>query len=420
MYFSKKSFLSLIFFVLMCGKIISQDTLNAAYIEQKSYQLYVDKNWSELIKFGNQALKSGIDYYYLQIRLGIAYYEEKNYAIAETHFKESLFFNSEDELAKEYLYYCYIYNGRNEEARKLSNSFSEALIKKVDIKEQSKVGFFLVEAGTKVANQTGYYNQGTNTNSNYFNSPLYFQIGLNHYVKNKFSLFHAITKYNQVSFIGNSKQTQYYIKASIPLKNNWLLSPSIHVLNSKLITETATPPSTLHVGPPPRKIITETTSNSIIGSVSIQKTINKYTLSAGSLVSNIANKSQIIHNGFISYSVFGNPKLILGCTGYVHTLDSYATTYAAVAPFLYYQPINRFSIKASYFYNEGKNIIEDNGYLVNNSFDLTTSRTSLLTNFQINKRVSLFGLYQFEKKVEAVQSFNYNYNVFVVGLKFIP
>lgn len=61
----------------MCGKIISQDTLNAAFIEQKSFQLYVEKNWNELIKFGNQALKSGIDYYYLQIRLGIAYYEEK-------------------------------------------------------------------------------------------------------------------------------------------------------------------------------------------------------------------------------------------------------------------------------------------------------------------------------------------------------
>ena len=108
-------------------KGIAQDTLNSAIVEQKSYQLYLDKNWNELIKFGNRAINSGFDYYYLQIRIGIAYFEKKNYSLAENHFKKVLQFNSDDELAQEYLYYCFIYNGRNEEARMLSRLFKSDL-----------------------------------------------------------------------------------------------------------------------------------------------------------------------------------------------------------------------------------------------------------------------------------------------------
>ena len=79
-----------LFFVLFFSmKGIAQDTLNSAIVEQKSYQLYLDKNWNELIKFGNRAINSGFDYYYLQIRIGIAYFEKKNYSLAENHFKNT-------------------------------------------------------------------------------------------------------------------------------------------------------------------------------------------------------------------------------------------------------------------------------------------------------------------------------------------
>ena len=89
---TKKHLLAL-FFVIITIKGISQDTINSATVEQKSYQLYLDKNWTELIKFGNKALDKGFDYYYLRLRIGIAYYEKKNYSIALGHFKNVLKFN---------------------------------------------------------------------------------------------------------------------------------------------------------------------------------------------------------------------------------------------------------------------------------------------------------------------------------------
>lgn len=421
MYLNRTSKLILLFFVLIAGKIFSQDTLNSAIVEQKSYQLYLDKNWTDLIKFGNNALNKGFDYYYLQIRIGIAYFEKKNYSLAENHFKKVLEFNSDDELAQEYLYYCFIYNGRNEEARMLSKNFKKELAEKIGTNKLSKVEFILLEGGTKISDSPDYYNKDTKTNSNYFNSPVYLQLGLSHYIKNRFSVFHALTYYKQVSFIGESKQIQYFLKGSVPINNNWLFSPSIHFLGSKLTTSSpATPPSTLHIGPPSRTVITETKSNAVVGSLAIQRTINKFTISIGTSVSNIADKTQLIHNGFVSYSVFGNSKLVLGCSGYAHTIDNYSTTYAAFTPFIYLQPMKRLSIKASYFSNSGTNLIEDNGYLVNNSFDLTSSRLSILASLYLSKHVSFYALYQFENKTESAQKFNYQYNVIVGGLKITP
>ena len=92
----------------------------------------------------------------------------------------------------------------------------------------------------------------------------------------------------------------------------------------------------------------------------------------------------------------------------------------SLSPFIYVQPINQISLKLSYLSNTKNNVIEENGYLVNNSADLTKSRYSVLVNFNISKKVALYGLYQLEYKQERAQLFNYQYNVFVAGLKITP
>ena len=62
-------------------------------------------------------------------------------------------------------------------------------------------------------------------------------------------------------------------------------------------------------------------------------------------------------------------------------------------------------------------MIEDNGYIINNSTDLTKSRASMIANLYVHKNVSFYALYQLEFKEEAVQLFNYRYNVILAGVK---
>lgn len=422
MNFKRTIKLFILLFVFSFYKGVSQEELNSAIVEQKSYQLYVDKNWSELIKYGNMAINKGYDYFYMQMRVGIALYEKKNYASAESHFRKALKFNSSDELTQEYLYYCYFFTGRYDESRRVSSSFSKELAQKLGTDKQSSVGFIMIEGGTKISDSVSYYDVNKKTNSNYFDPAIYFQAGLGHYIKNRVSMFHAFTYFNQSTFISRVGQTQYYLKGAIPIKSNWLISPSVHFINIKNTSEIMPAPPTNSMFPGPRPVAqtSVSVSNYFVGSMAVQKTIKKFTLSVGSTVSNMSDFTQFIHSGFVSYSVFGNSKLVLGCADYLHTVDTYSTLNNSIAPFIYVQPFNRLSLKASYLMNSGNNIIEDNGYLVNNSPDLTNSRLSFLLNCVISKHISIYGLYQLEDKTESQQSFNYKYNVIVGGLKITP
>jgi tetratricopeptide (TPR) repeat protein len=400
----------------------AQDSLQAETIDQKSLRLYTEKKWSELIKVGNESVKEGNDYFYLRMRIGIAYYEKKNFNLAEEHFKKALEFNSTDDLALEYLYYCNYLVGKYEEARIISKLFSTELAEKTGVAKQTSAEFIIIEGGTKQTDSASYYEKSKKASVNYFNPATYFQIGLKHYVKNRASLFHAITYFNQETFLGTTTQKQYYLKSTIPLKNNWQISPAIHLVNLKYSVQQIImpPPNAPPFGPPPKQQTITTKSNYYIGSISMQKNLRKFTFSIGSTISTMSDTTQLLNSGFISYSPFGNSRLVLGAIGYLHTLDGYNSTNYSYVPFIYFQPITKIGIKASYLVNNNHNIIEENGYLVNNSPDLTNSRFSLLANFTISKHIALYALYQRENKHEAVQKFDYKYNVIVGGIKITP
>jgi hypothetical protein len=134
----------------------------------------------------------------------------------------------------------------------------------------------------------------------------------------------------------------------------------------------------------------------------------------------MSGKNEILNTATLFFSATGNSRMILGCSAYLHTQDNYTTSYLSPIPFLYIQPITRLSLKVSYLYNRGNNIIEDNGYIVNNSPDLTQSRWSFLLNADVSKHLSIYALYQLEFKEEIVQRFNYKYNVILAGIKIIP
>ncbi len=397
----------------------SQEPISSSEVEQKSLQFYNEKKWDELIPFVKQALTNGNDYFYLRMRIGIAYYELSNYTQAELHFKKALTFNSSDEVAQEYLYYSYLLNAKYDDARTLSFEFSSTLSEKVGVKKENGVVMFFLEGGTKISDSAYYYNKGTNSKSNFFNPALYFQAGLTHYVSKHSTLTHTLTYFNQTAHIGTIAQLQYYINAGFSLKNNWHLSPSIHWVNLGNTTQITTPPPPTFPPQPPRTQTIKTVNNYFVGSLEIQKRLTNIIFSLGTTVSNINSTTQLIHSGGITVSPLGNMKLLLGLTSYLHTTKSYATLNTAFAPFVSFDPIKKLTIKLSYLTNQNDNFVEQNGYIINNSPDLTKSRMSVLINGNINKHLTIYGLYQSEQKQETTQKFNYKYSVFVAGFKII-
>jgi len=117
----------------------SQETLNFTNVDKQTYDYYLAKDWSNVISVGENAISQNIDYFYLRMRLGIAYYERKEYEKSAKNFKKALEFNDGDELTSEYLYYSYIFTQKYAEAEQLSANFSKELKKKIGIVEQKFV-----------------------------------------------------------------------------------------------------------------------------------------------------------------------------------------------------------------------------------------------------------------------------------------
>jgi len=419
---SFKEIVFLLFFHLIGFSSLAQkDTLSASSADTKTYQLYQQKKWPELIQVGNQALKKGYDFYYMRVRVGVAYFEKGNYALARVHFEKALDFNSYDPLALEYLYFCYLYNGKEEEARNLSTTFSAKLKTKMGLDSLSPTNFIAVEGGAKISSSLIFNVDSSNTDDYFFNPATYFQVGIKHHPKNKFSLFHAATLFNQESYAGKVQQLQYFLESAIPLKSNWLISPSIHLVRLKFSTEIEIQPTFGQANP--QRVQTQTfssTSNYFIGSFSVRKSIRKFDFSGGTTYSNISSANQYNHFGGMSFHVFGNSKLVFGLTGYLHTNDDYTSTYNSYAPFLYLQVTKFASVKLSALFNQGNNIIEGNGYLVNNSLDLTKERYNVLVNLRMSKTISWYGMYQLESKEDGGQLFDYQYSMFLAGIKITP
>ena len=120
---------SLFMFYVFVAK--AQEKLNYAEVDKQSYQLFLEEKWPELIRFSAEARKQGIDFFYLQVRTGIAWYNQGKYRNAAPWFLEAYANDKSFEWLQEYVYYSLVFSGRKLEAVKYAPLFSDAMKKKI-------------------------------------------------------------------------------------------------------------------------------------------------------------------------------------------------------------------------------------------------------------------------------------------------
>jgi len=249
-----------LFFIAL--KLNGQVTGSFRYADSLTYSLYAEKHWNDLIKEGNLSLREGYDYYYMRMRIGIAYYEKHNYLMSALQFRKALAFNENDQVALEYLFYSYYLSGRTPLSWALMSSFYpqnwERILKESKIKKNSiTIESFFSDAGTdKILSDpdTWFSNPeaGSQIATKYFiNTELY----ASHIVGKNVSYFHSFTnliKDNYLHYYDGTKvtdllsqriiQNQYYGSLNFFSQNGWVFSPSIHLLTAgyPLITITTT------------------------------------------------------------------------------------------------------------------------------------------------------------------------------------
>lgn len=359
-----------------------------------TYSLYFQKKWDELITNGNTVLEEGSDYYYLRLRLGIAYFEMEEYLLAEDHFKSSVEFNSLENLPKEYLYYCYLYTGRTTQARRLAQGFNADLLSKIGLDSIPIFNYIGLDGGGKFSDLIDVPNAGL----------LGFSVG--HRIQPSVFVDHSYSYYSQSNSLWSFKQHDYYLQASIPLKDNYTIAGGFHYVHSNLLF------SALSTG-------ATTTTNWFVSSINLEKQFKKHKAEFGLSTIGSSGYFQLQYNLTYAFYPKANTDLFFGAKAYIHTNDAHVSTNLAALPFVSYRLYEKWNVFASYLLNGGSNIAEWNGAIMNNSPDLTTGRFSATINYQLLKQASIGLTYQYEQK-ESLWTSNHTYNSIFVSLKFNP
>lgn len=253
---SKRSGITIIFLFFLFA-VSAQKNLSYAEVDNKSFELYQQQKWAELMDFSAEAREEGIDFFYLQARTGIAYYNLKKYRNAADWFLKAWENDKSFEWLQEYLYYSLIYSGRNIEASKIADKFSVAFKQKIyyqkmkPLRAALEVGYSFNPDFDKLSGTS--FDERLNVGSDYGEAFIlknyHFEtFDYSHQIAPGVFLNHNFTHLgidreeqvfwgSRYSFPIKVTQNQYFINPVFVLKKKWYGSVSINAIwgNSDLV-----------------------------------------------------------------------------------------------------------------------------------------------------------------------------------------
>ena len=220
-------------------------------INQETYRLYQESDWDSLVLKGREALRQGVDYYYLRMRIGIAWFNKKNYRTAARHFIRAMEMNQGDPVALEYLYYSRLYAGQAGQAGAMRARFEGELAQKLPRER----GAFFQSAGAEYLYETADHNRPLSNPDGLYALPagsqpvtLHFSnvnLTLENGLAPGISLIHSynyLSKYNHFylndglgTYYDLSEQHmfqhQYYLSPHFTLPSGFTFMPMVHLIS---------------------------------------------------------------------------------------------------------------------------------------------------------------------------------------------
>ena len=229
----------------LTGPLSAQQKITFPVVDEATYRFYLEENWDSLIHYGKLAEKQGISYYYLDLRMGIARFEKKQYLLASSWFRKAMSHDNFEDLPMEYLYYTYLYSGQYNRADLVSKHFKSPLTDRIPaargkfIKVANIETLYSQSNGEKLKEQLwGETLDGIRTITK---SMAYFQASFIHQPTPGFTIKHALSYLHKenISYIRsqasevlfpnqNLNQVDYFISPEITLDFGLTISPSFH------------------------------------------------------------------------------------------------------------------------------------------------------------------------------------------------
>ncbi len=377
--------------LLLAPTVKSQDFVS---VDKETYKLYLDKQWDELILAGKLGLKQDIDYYYLRMRIGIAFYEKKNYKASQIHFRKALELNEGDPVASEYLYFAYLLAGQTQQAEVLAKDFTPYLEEKVNIAADKFADIFSVEYLYNFNDTEDILSNP----ENYFSGLPYgyqlitlnfsnLNVMLHHELSPGITLTHAYTYLNKTNYyyyddslsrfgVDGQKvvQNQYYISPSFSTRGGLTISPAFHVLRIRfqapyVVTGGGSPG--FGGGSSSYIRYADIITNHFVGGLNLTQYVDRFAIRLGGIYSSINDASQLTGTAGLTWYPLGNLDLYMGGSLNVHNEFNNEESNIELIPefMLGFGISSKVWMEFSGAYGNMKNYTEENGYIVYNGLD---------------------------------------------------
>jgi len=377
----------LIGFLFFTIPIFSQPNLNTAQVDSVTYNFYLIGNWNELIALGKNAMKEGIDFKYLQQRMGYAYFVKGNYFAAIRHYNNALFFDADDPVSHTYLYYSAV--NINDEA------MARYHFSKLDTENQA----FLKVKKTRLVDAVDLeYNYKKVVDYPLRDNPTYKRIGLNSQLGYRFGLYQSFSNYNQITELTNQTiQNEYYVSGVYTLSSRTSLTAAYHYVGTQYNTESDSLkiPGNLWFGKLTHSF------NRFDVSLSQSRFTNDY--------------NDVSQTGLqLGYLLPIKNKIYLKSS-------LYNITESDTSRLVFNQTIGaliarRFWLQGSVTLGNLNNFVDNNALYLYNSMDHTTFRTGASLFYYLGKHLTLFTNYSFDKKLIIDSQYIYKQHSITGGI----
>ena len=222
-------------------------SLSITYVDSATYTLYLKQDWKPIIALGKQSRAEGVDFYYLKVRMGIAYFKENKIFSAIQFLEEAYTMDPKNAVVQDYLYWAYRYSGLVMESRLFYTKMTNELKAKIDL----DLPFVSDISFNVLATHNSDYDEQLKTNANSGTDhrrviPKNYQmysLGMSHPLSKRLNLFHQFTMMPATSVqqieTGSALENEsykameyrYYADITVALGSRWYLDTYLNVIS---------------------------------------------------------------------------------------------------------------------------------------------------------------------------------------------
>lgn len=411
-----KTIIIFLLVILPClSGLNAQPKLTEKEADAKTFALYNAGRWDDLIALGETAIENNTDFFYLRMRVGIAYYSKSDYMSAIPHFEKAVQFNRSDVTAQEYLYYSYVFSGRESDALALMYDMPFKLKKKLDVYSKFIYGVYAEGGYTTNSDydqQKKFFSGGF---PNIYNeqevvkSGSYISLNLSHQLGKNVKVFQgynniSVDKLEQIfeqsagqrTFDLKSKQDEYYLNVNFNLGNGFDLTPAIHYLRVNyddvdlIYDKSINPWRTVFAE-------TKTTLNDFVFFLSLTKNTDRFRLGFKNSISNLNRATQVQNAAQVVYFPLGNLNLYTITDAVLFSNREWGSkfkSYGIVDQKIGWKTFDFLWMEAGYTFGKIFNYSESDAYIVFNNTLGITDRITVNLITPVSRHIELSLRYQ--------------------------